>query len=352
MIHTGRKHLWKIPEKDPEHIFEECEKGHKLPIRTRERGMKTCHQFVECVEMDNWKQRQSYKMQHKSGIKFQSRFLPTQCCGEKKPQFVEEESSSQTDKTADFGGSVPCSRCPSKVLPGKIIPEVVLDLQGNHTSYKLCFTEPGSFHCCYTDLIFEVRGAVTITYQFDSWPKHLNRWDAWKLMVASPLLNIQADPVESVSAIQLPHFLCLAGKKGSQVRIAHFVGRMMSLQKPDRVGPLHAVLENPKLSPCGAVFKKFWFKQKIKVHAVALLYEKLEVSAPIFHLYLLPNDSSFKKAVHEYEVKCHSRKMQKNPVTMKPLKIGSCFFVQKLDGVTIYPKVQREEGETFCWEGT
>uniref|UniRef100_A0A670JHF8 CARD domain-containing protein n=1 Tax=Podarcis muralis TaxID=64176 RepID=A0A670JHF8_PODMU len=30
--------------------------------------------------------------------------------------------------------------------------------------------------------------------------------------------------------------------------------------------------------------------------------------------------------------------MQKNPVTMKPLKIGSRFFVQKLDDVTIYPK--------------
>lgn len=76
---------------------------------------------------------------------------------------------------------------------------------------------------------------------------------------------------------------------------------MMSLQKPDRVGPLHAVLENPKLSPCGAVFKKFWFKQKIKVHAVALLYEKLEVSAPIFHLYLLPNDSSFKKVTRNLQ---------------------------------------------------
>uniref|UniRef100_A0A670JJB3 FIIND domain-containing protein n=1 Tax=Podarcis muralis TaxID=64176 RepID=A0A670JJB3_PODMU len=164
---------------------------------------------------------------------------------------------------------------------------------------KLCFTKAGSFLCFYTDVIFEVRGAVTITYHFDSWSKHLAEQNTEDWVVAGPLINIEADPAEAVAAVHFPHFLCLAGKSDSQVHIAHFVEGGMSLEKPDRVGPYHVVLENPNFSPRGAILRTSWswFKRKIKVHTVALLYQMLRFSSPKFHLYLLPNDSSLRKVI-------------------------------------------------------
>lgn len=69
----------------------------------------------------------------------------------------------------------------------------------------------------------------------------------------------------------------------------------MSLEKPDSVGPSHVVWINPRFSPCGVVLQKSFFKRKIKVHSVALLYQVPGTTAPKFHLYLLPNDGSVRK---------------------------------------------------------
>uniref|UniRef100_A0A670JI21 FIIND domain-containing protein n=1 Tax=Podarcis muralis TaxID=64176 RepID=A0A670JI21_PODMU len=153
-------------------------------------------------------------------------------------------------------------------------------------------TEAGSFHCDDTGLICEVKEAVTLTYYFDSWPKLLEEQNTEELHVAGPLLNFKVDAAEAVASICIPHFLCLEGEDSSHVYIAHFVEGEMRLEKPDRVEPHHAVLENPKFSSLGVVFKK-WFKQKI--NTVVLLYHRLHLETPTFHLYLLPNDPSIIK---------------------------------------------------------
>uniref|UniRef100_A0A8D2LPQ2 FIIND domain-containing protein n=1 Tax=Varanus komodoensis TaxID=61221 RepID=A0A8D2LPQ2_VARKO len=153
------------------------------------------------------------------------------------------------------------------------------------------------FQCHYTNLIFEMRAAGTLTYHFDSWAKHLDGQNAGQLLVAGPLLNIHTDPEEAVTAVHFPHFLCLAGTVGenSRVHIAHFTKEGMCLEKPDKVNPFHAMWRNPRFSPCGVVCRKPWFKRKIKVHAVALLFQKLHVPSMTLHLYLLPNDPSLKQ---------------------------------------------------------
>lgn len=97
------------------------------------------------------------------------------------------------------------------------------------------------------------------------------------------------------AAASLPHCASLTGKDRSQVHIAHFVEEEMSLEKPDYVGPSHVVWTNPRFSPCGVVLRRSFFKRKVKVHAVALLYQVLRASTPKFHLYLLPNDCSVRK---------------------------------------------------------
>ncbi|XP_061444314.1 uncharacterized protein LOC133365898 [Rhineura floridana] len=336
MIRKGREELIEILEKDIElflHVLhshsvitlkeftdlykteeDSKRKSHKLLKIILERGEQACCRFLKDIEM---------------------------LCPDSIQTLLfalyEEGRSVMMEDPTDYGESVLCFQCPTEDLPEQIIPEVVWDSQKSQETYRLCPTEAGSFLCCYTDLIFEVSRAVTITYHFDSWRNHLSRWDTWK-SVAGPLLNIHAHPEEAVAAVHFPHFLCLAGEDSSEVYIAHFVEGGMSLEKPDRVGPFHAVLKTPSFSPRGVIFKKSWFKRKIKVHAVALLYQELEILVPKFHLYLLPNDSSLRKAVDEHEGKCPSWRMEKPPVTLKPLTVGSRFFVQTLDGVRICPK--------------
>ncbi|KAJ6650615.1 hypothetical protein lerEdw1_005714, partial [Lerista edwardsae] len=222
--------------------------------------------------------------------------------------------------------------------PEKIKPQVLDGPEGSHQSYRLCSPGPGSLHCSFTNLRFEVKAAVTIMYECASWHKHQQSLSARQLIAAGPLLNIQADPAEVVTAVHFPHFLCLAGRDSSQVHIAHFVEEELSLEKPDHVGPSHVVWTNPRFSPCGVVLRKSFFKRKIKVHAVALLYQVLGTSTPKFHLYLLPNDCSVRKAVHDYERTCHAQRVSKPAGTHKPLTLGAHFFVQRLKDLTISPK--------------
>ncbi|XP_015269403.1 PREDICTED: NACHT, LRR and PYD domains-containing protein 12-like [Gekko japonicus] len=244
-------------------------------------------------------------------------------------------------RAADPWDSIFCRLCPhGENLSEKIKPEVVWDPERNHQAYRLHLPGAGFFHCCDTNIRFEVRAAVTIQYQQDSWYKHWNERKTWKLIVAGPLLNIQATPAQALSAVHFPHLLCLAGKQedSPRVQIAHFAEGRVTLEKPDGVEPFHIVLKHLRLSPCGVVFKNTFFKRKTKVHAAALLYQVHGVSPLKFHLYLLPNDCSLIKAIHVRELTCLSRRVQVPTQTTKPLTIGSCFLVRRSEEVKASPK--------------
>ncbi|XP_020662938.3 up-regulator of cell proliferation-like [Pogona vitticeps] len=224
-------------------------------------------------------------------------------------------------------------------LPEKVKPEVIWSSsQTNQKSFRLQAGERSSFRCAYTNLAFDTKEDVTLTYQFDSWPKNLNEGKTEELSVAGPLLIIEADSKEAVTAIHFPHFLCLSGEENSKVRIAYLVRGKVSLEKPDSVGPSHVEVKNPKYGPGGVVLEKCSHQQEIKVHAVALLYQVLSTSRPTFHLYLLPNDPSRRKAVHENELTSRSKRVQKPPETAKPLVFGSSFFVRGSLEVEVCPK--------------
>ncbi|XP_053216639.1 NACHT, LRR and PYD domains-containing protein 1b allele 5-like isoform X2 [Podarcis raffonei] len=311
MICKGRKQLMEILEADIEHFVDVlyyfyvitlkeyrdiCEmlkilKSEKLLSIIQERGEQSCCRFLECVEMAH-------------------------------PGTVLILLSAMHD----------LDQTPLKAA-GPIEPEVVSDSERGNEAYRVCTTEAGSFHCGNTDLICDAKEAVTVTYHFDSWPKHLEEQTTEELHVAGPLLNIKVDAVEAVAAIHVPHFLCLEGDDSSHVYVAHFVEGEMRLEKPDRVEPHHAVLENPKFSSLGVVFKK-WFKQKI--NTVVLLYHRLQLETPTFHLYLLPNDPSIIKAVDKREV--NSKRIEKPPVTLKPLMIGSQVSLSTPEDVTVNPE--------------
>uniref|UniRef100_A0ABM5EIK5 Pyrin domain-containing protein n=1 Tax=Pogona vitticeps TaxID=103695 RepID=A0ABM5EIK5_9SAUR len=230
-----------------------------------------------------------------------------------------------------------CSSLCSKPSPEKIWPTVVQDPKRSRKTYRLDVTEACSIRCGITDLMFDIKTAVTITYHFDSWSGYMDDIRKANLIVAGPLLNIQADPAEAVAAVHFPHILCLAGEDPYQVSIAHFTGEGMILEKPDKVENFHVVLYDPRFSLLGAICKIPFLKQKIKVHAIVLLYQQLRLPYPILHLYLLPNDSSLKQAVHDNEVKWSNR-VPKPPGTTRPLKLETCYFVRTSHDVKISPE--------------
>ncbi|XP_060118391.1 NACHT, LRR and PYD domains-containing protein 3-like [Heteronotia binoei] len=254
---------------------------------------------------------------------------------------MDEEFCRERECPTDPWDSIFCDLCPhGENLAEKIKSEVVWDLQKSNQTYRLHLPEAGFFQCCDTNIRFEVRAAVTIQYQHDSWYKHWNERKTKRLVIAGPLLNIQATPTEAVLAVHFPHLLCLAGKQedNPQVQIAHFAEGKVTLEKPDGVEPFHVVLKHLRFSPCGVVFKKSFFKRKTKIHAAALLYQVHGVSPVKFHLYLLPRDCFLIKAIHMHELTCLSRRVEVPNKTTKPLTIGSCFLVSRSEDVKVSPK--------------
>ncbi|KFO86668.1 Caspase recruitment domain-containing protein 8, partial [Buceros rhinoceros silvestris] len=68
----------------------------------------------------------------------------------------------------------------------------------------------GMYQCSLTGLIFEVTGAVKITYSLLSWSKYASLVEKpW--IVGGPLFDVHCDSVHALPSIQFPHSLCLGG---------------------------------------------------------------------------------------------------------------------------------------------
>nr|XP_032640918.1 NACHT, LRR and PYD domains-containing protein 1-like [Chelonoidis abingdonii] len=258
------------------------------------------------------------------------------------------ETSPIEDPSRDPWGQDKCDLCPREEdLSEKIHPETVQGPERKQETYRFHLPGGGSFLCSETELGFEVRAAVTIQYEYDSWDRHLSTSEKQQWMVAGPLFNIRVEPARAVAAVHLPHFLCLAGGEvdASRMRIAHIVDRGMTLEEPTRVRPFHAVLQNPSFSPLGVLWRKIQSKCQAKVHTLALLYRALRAANTTLHLYLIPNDRSLRQAVSDHESKCPSVRVHK-PSRTKPLKFGSCCVVSSSSQLEVIP----EELE-FCYLG-
>ncbi|KAM7163257.1 caspase recruitment domain-containing protein 8-like [Macrochelys suwanniensis] len=234
-----------------------------------------------------------------------------------------------------------CTWCVTEEDLSEVKPELVLESEGKPRSYRVHLPRPGSFRCSETELGFEGRAAVTIQYGYDSWDRHLSASEKQQWMVAGPLFNIRVEPARAVAAVHLPHFLCLRGRDAvlSQMRIAHFVDRGMTLEEPTRVRPFHAVLENPGFSFVGVLWKPIYAVFPfIPIHSVVLIYRVVKAAALTLHLYLIPNDRSLIQAVDEEEKKHQSIQVLKPPQT-KPLYFGSCYTVSSSLDLEVTPEV-------------
>uniref|UniRef100_A0A8C5VM25 NLR family pyrin domain containing 1 n=1 Tax=Microcebus murinus TaxID=30608 RepID=A0A8C5VM25_MICMU len=164
--------------------------------------------------------------------------------------------------------------------------------------FRVHFPGSGSYYWPNTGLGFVVRGAVTIDIEFCSWDQFLRGTSpqhSW--MVAGPLFDIKAEE-GSVAAVHLPHFVDLQGGHVdiSLFQVAHFKEEGMLLEKPARVEPHHAVLENPSFSPLGVLMRMVPVPLSfIPITCTVLLYHRLHPGEVTFHLYMIPSDCSIRK---------------------------------------------------------
>ncbi|XP_034624751.1 caspase recruitment domain-containing protein 8-like, partial [Trachemys scripta elegans] len=249
------------------------------------------------------------------------------------------------DATSDSWGKDRCDLCHREKGFAEVQPEILPGPEENQKTYRVHFPQAGSFRCSETELGFEVRAAVTLKYNYESWRCCQTELDMQQWMIAGPLFNIWAEPAGAVAALHLPHFMCLTGGEAgvSQMRMAHFVDGRLTLEEPTRVMPFHAVLENPRFSFWGTVLKKGISMLSSPIHGITLLYRALRAENITLHLYLIPDILPLRKVIDDNERKYKSIRVRKPPTT-KPLTYGSHYAVSSTSDVEITP----EELE-FCY---
>ncbi|XP_075034990.1 uncharacterized protein LOC142097224 isoform X2 [Mixophyes fleayi] len=199
------------------------------------------------------------------------------------------------------------------------------------STYRLELNSPGLFCCSETGIKFQVTYPVTIEYELDSWGNYVtliqNQTKGYEII--GPLFNIKSN-IEpgAVSAVYLPHCLCLKGFdiEPSWIKCFHMKDKNMVLETPTRIEPYYVVLEHPTFS-CIGVLMYHWnllqdeIIKHIPFHGKVLLYCKIiginnpEYKEYRIHLYLTPSYISMEKAVHNQETIDGYYRMRKPPQT-------------------------------------
>ncbi|XP_061246791.1 NACHT, LRR and PYD domains-containing protein 1 isoform X2 [Bos javanicus] len=206
--------------------------------------------------------------------------------------------------------------------------------------YRVHLPMAGFYHWPNTGLRFEVRGPVTIEIEFCAWDQFLNRnFPQRSWLAAGPLFDIKAEP-GAVAAVFLPHFVAFRGNDVdiSQFQVAHFKEEGMLLEKPARVTPCYAVLENPSFSPMGVLLRMVQTALRfIPITSTVLLYHYLQPEEVTFHLYLIPSDCSIQKAIDNEEKMFQFVRIHKPP-PLTPLYMGSRYIVSGSEKLEILPE--------------
>nr|XP_028694419.1 caspase recruitment domain-containing protein 8 isoform X3 [Macaca mulatta]XP_028694420.1 caspase recruitment domain-containing protein 8 isoform X3 [Macaca mulatta]XP_028694421.1 caspase recruitment domain-containing protein 8 isoform X3 [Macaca mulatta]XP_028694422.1 caspase recruitment domain-containing protein 8 isoform X3 [Macaca mulatta] len=206
--------------------------------------------------------------------------------------------------------------------------------------YSLRFPTAGWYLWSATGLGFVVRDAVTVTIAFGSWSQHLaldlQHHEQW--LAAGPLFAFTAEPEEAVAKIHLPHFISLQGEVDvSWFLVAHFKDEGMVLQRPSRVEPFYAVLDNPSFSLMGILLRiARGTRLSIPITSNTLLYFHPHPEDIKFHLYLVPSDALLTKMIDDEEERFCGVRLQTSP-SMQPLTFGAHYIVSNSAHLEIIP---------------
>ncbi|KAM3927293.1 NACHT, LRR and PYD domains-containing protein 1a-like [Leptodactylus fuscus] len=202
--------------------------------------------------------------------------------------------------------------------------------QAVNSVISLSMTSPGLFRCSESDIQFQVTRHVTIDYEVDSWSNYTEILQNLRggYEIIGPLFNVKSrlEP-NMVSAVYLPHCLCLEGFRGdkSLIQCFHYKDDNLVLETPSRLEGKYAVLENPTFSCIGVILYPLNLLQEriiklIPYHGMVLLFSNTIIREDLrhqyrLHLYLLPRIRTAEKEVERTEMKFSFQRIPKPPQT-------------------------------------
>ncbi|XP_038183814.1 NACHT, LRR and PYD domains-containing protein 1a-like [Arvicola amphibius] len=219
---------------------------------------------------------------------------------------------------------------------GPLATEVV---DSKRNLYRVQFPMAGSYHWPSTGLRFVVTRAAIIDIEFCAWSQFLGKTPLEQShVVAGPLFDIKAEQ-GIVDTVYLPHFVALQGiQDTSKFQVARFLKHGVVLETPAEVKPHCTVLKNPRFSTIGVMLKIIPVTRRfLPITSITLLYHQPHAEEHKFHLYLIPNDCTIRKAIDDEEMKFRFVRIHKPP-PMGSLYVGSRYTVSGSGTMEITPK--------------
>lgn len=160
--------------------------------------------------------------------------------------------------------------------------------------------------------------------------------------ILGPLFNIQrcTDP-NAVSAVYLPHYLCLKGftEDTALIKCAHFRDGNVTLETPAQIEPFYITLENPTFSCLGPFLS---LRKKIPIHGIVLIYFSIlcrgepEEEYKI-HLYVLPYSTHAEEELDKENKKFGFQRIKKHEHT-DAVYTKIKYLITGRPGVSAHPK--------------
>lgn len=173
------------------------------------------------------------------------------------------------------------------------------DLEPQYVSDKKYRVEVESdFRCQETGIKFEVTSPTIIEYSLEYGRDYMTLIQENKYELLGPIFNVQVKSGR-VSAVYLPHYVCLEGFRGdkSMIKFGHFKDGKVTLKTPSRLEPSYVVLENPTFSCVAAVGgHSVWRRRPYPFNGQVLVYFRVVCAEDDdfmeyrIHLYLIPTD--------------------------------------------------------------
>lgn len=178
----------------------------------------------------------------------------------------------------------------------------------------------GTYQCSLTGLIFEVTGAVKITYSLLSWSKYAGLVKK-PLIVGGPLFDVHCDSAPALASIQFPHSLCLSGEcrpparrvreaasspaqevlrqphvpadhgAGMAFKVLHIKGKDAAIEPSADYSASHVKWLVSSLSPVGPLIQS---QEPVQYHGAVILYKAVDEHPSLsFRVYVATNNNSF-----------------------------------------------------------
>ncbi|XP_051482410.1 NACHT, LRR and PYD domains-containing protein 1b allele 2-like isoform X2 [Apus apus] len=180
----------------------------------------------------------------------------------------------------------------------------------------------GTYQCSLTGLIFEVTGAVKITYSLLSWSKYASLVEKpW--MVGGPLFDVRCDSAPALTSIQFPHSFCLGGDgAGMAFKVLHIKGQGAAIEPSVDYSASHVKWLVSSLSPVGPLLQG---PEPLHYHGAVILYKVVDEHPSLsFRVYVATNNDSFIKDISRAVKHSNKKfiKIDKPPVCQKLLQKG------------------------------